>query len=62
MVKAIFAKIRNIILLFVMFINVTGTSVEKQEIKKENDFVKDIAIELIGLDNTVVEFIDFIFN
>ena len=46
-----------------MFINVTGTSnIEKQEIKKENNFAKDVIIEIIGIDNTVVEFIEFIFN
>ena len=59
MIETIFKKIRNIILLSIMFVNINGSSLPV-DAKKENSFVKNVITEIIGIDNTVVEFIEFI--
>ncbi len=61
MVKAIFMKIRNIILMSIMCFSINGSSMPA-EAKQQNNFTKDVIIEIIGIDNTVIDFIEYIIN
>jgi len=60
-INAFVKKTRNIILIAIMCFSLNGNTVA--EVKPhENDFLKDVIIEIIGIDNTVVDFFEFIFN
>lgn len=43
-----------------MFFNLNGSSLPVKAEKQENSFVKNVITEIIGIDNTVVEFLEFI--
>jgi len=45
-----------------MCFSVNGECPEVEAKQQNNNFAKNIIVELIGIDNTVVEFIEFIFN